>query len=561
METKGPMSHQLEIRAHIMLDELAVRMRRTAARLAALAGMAARERWDLAATAKLLRGAGPLSKWVPSLQPAVEELAGLIPKEPSPSNEDEAAHVTLALLATPSGGEESLARAERWAGSVPKGTGQVRSLAFHALGELFEATGEERFREAASEGLQPYLSGEAALERTGQPARELAGARALLAFEPREGCLEAARSFHEDLSGAGEPPLGGAMGGQRHDLTDPALEAEWLALTARLWDVERKVTYLDAVERSLWNSLPFGQTDDGGGIIGRSPDGARGEVEDREATPALARGLAEAASCFIFPDGEGGLVAGLFGNAVMLFKSGSRSLRCTVSTQLPVRGWTRWIFEPAHEPTAGVLSSAATTRRTARRRKSPAELAREQEGEAPRAEARLPAARAAETFTFKVRVPRWALEGERAVVKVDGAPKSVTKQKGFIRFEVPVARRSQIEVIFSVKPGLLERTGVGTWSKEVAVIYGGLVLTAAGPLNPGQDLGLPLRLALTSPEELEPVCDIRRRLPVVQAKVLGGGTGRALFSPLCDLGGMAGGIGGTHPVRSDPFRTWHRLGK
>ena len=72
---------------------------------------------------------------------------------------------------------------------------------------------------------------------------------------------------------------------------------------------------------------------------------------------------------------------------------------------------------------------------------------------------------------------------------------------------------------------------------------------------------MPLRI-VSPVEEFKTVADVRRRLPVVEAKALGGG-GRVvpiLFSPISNVGGLVDGPG-AGPVRCAPFRTWHRLGR
>ncbi|MHC5054727.1 MAG: hypothetical protein ACYTKD_08420 [Planctomycetota bacterium] len=229
-------------------------------------------------------------------------------------------------------------------------------------------------------------------------------------------------------------------------------------------------------------------------------------------------------------------------------------MRCLVSTQLPVRGWTKWTFEPLKVSTAP--SASTSTLRPARRKRmvTPAPEA----AEAPERER----AAAPATFVFAVRVPGWAADDKGGpMVKVDKQKANVRNSGGFLTFEVPTDRTSEIEVVLRIGPGVIDRQSPVSWAKEAAVTYGPLVLTAGARLNPGENLSMPLRI-ISPVAELSAVADVRRRLPVVEAKALGGG-GRVvpvLFSPLSDIGGLTEDLG-AGSVRCAPFRTWHRLGR
>ena len=133
---------------------------------------------------------------------------------------------------------------------------------------------------------------------------------------------------------------------------------------------------------------------------------------------------------------------------------------------------------------------------------------------------------------------------------------------GFYRFEVPTDRRTKIEVTVDIGPWMLDRKSTVSWGDEVAVGYGPLLLTALARLNPGEDLGMPLRI-MSQANELELAGDIRRRMPLVQARALGAG-GRAgciLLAPVSEVGGFACGAGGRRAVRCQKFRAWHRRGR
>jgi hypothetical protein len=338
------------------------------------------------------------------------------------------------------------------------------------------------------------------------------------------------------------------------------------------------VRYLDAIEKAYYNAVLFAQTDDGAGVEGRTLDGAPGEADDLAATPALALALATAGDHVLTTDADGALVSGISSNASATLSVGEAEgggkprLRVLVQTQVPARGWTSWVFDPLREASDSAPVSAVT-RRTARRQRA----AMRSVPAAPAGKQVAPA-----TFAFRVRVPKWAIRPKREAddngegmsgapastrgrgpgVKIDGRPANVKRSGGFYRFEVPTDRRTKIEVTFDIGPWMLDRKSAVSWGSEVAVGYGPLLLTALARLNPDEDLGMPLRI-MSQVKELELAGDIRRRMPLVQAKALGAG-GRAfriLLAPVSEVGGFACGAGGRRAVRCQKFRTWHRRGR
>lgn len=543
----------------VILDELDMRMRRTAARLSTLAGGVA----DSAATpegaataAVHLAGASALAVHVPEMEAVVEELGATVARlEPSPGMPPETvAQIALAEFELASaGGEQALERATVWARrlSSPEDAegapepGSLGGRAALALAKAAAATGEARFREAAEREI-------AALGADGEGTDAVVVARALVALG-RSDQLDQARAACERATFCRACTSAESAG------SDPVATAEAILLASELMaapgDTPGSARWFDAVERALLNDLLFEQADCGAAVAGRTLDGDAGRVEDGAGTPALAGALACAARHSLAADAEGRIVAGIAMNAVATVRVGDQTdMRCIVSTQLPVRGWTKWTFEPAK--VASAPSASTSTLRPARRKRivTPVPGATA----APEREAELAPA----TFTFLVRVPGWA-SGEKGglVVKVDRQKASVKNADGFLVFEVPTGRTTEIEVVVRMDPGVVDRQSPVSWAKEAAVMYGPLVLTASARLNPGENLSMPLRI-ISPVAEFAVAADIRRRLPVIEVKALGGG-GRVvpvLFSPLSDVGGLAEGGSGS-AVRSAPFRTWHRLGR
>jgi hypothetical protein len=543
----------------VILDELDTRMRRTAARLSALASGVA----DSAATpegaavaAAHLAGALALAPSVPEMDAVVDELKGAVARlAPMPGMPPE----TVALVAlaeldlAATGDEQALERAAAWARrlSSPEGaegapeSGCLGARAALALAKAATAMGEARFREAAEREI-------AALPTEGEGAAPVVVARALAVLggddriaQARAACEAAAFC----LACSGAEPAG----------TDAVATADAILLASELMaasgDTRGSAQYLDAIERAALNDLLFEQTDCGAAVAGRTLDGEAGSVDDAAGTPALARGLACTARHSLTADAEGRVVAGIAANAVATVRVGGLTdMRCIVSTQLPVRGWTRWTFEPAKASSAP--SASASTLRPARRKRivTPVPGA----AAAPEREAEPAPA----TFTFLVRVPGWASsEKGGPVIKVDKQKASVKNADGFLVFEVPTGRTTEIEVVVRMAPGVVDRQSPVSWAKEAAVMYGPLVLTASARLNPGENLSMPLRI-VSPVAEFVVAADLRRRLPVVEVKALGGG-GRVapvLFSPLSEVGGLAEGPDGAG-IRCAPFRTWHRLGR
>ena len=527
----------------VVLDELDARMRLTAARVSMLArdaALAAATSEGMARTAALLAGAASLSKHVPELAPVSDELAEAASRSPpSPGIAPEAlgdlvlAHLDRAAAGDGAALERAVDRAALLAAEEVPSCGPAAV----ALARVASLTGEERFGEAAARAVDALTA-----EGTLSARESLLAASALVALGGAE-MLERARAIHEraevEWFAAGGP-------GE----SDPVATAAWLDLSCGLWEAEREARYLDGAERALVRML-FEQTEGGGAVVGRTLDGGPGSVDDERATPALARGLAAACGLVLASDPDGGLVAGVASNASAMIRVGeSGEMRCTVSTQLPVRGWTRWTFEPVK--VSQCAPAGDSTRRPGRRRRmlrAAGEPTATKQGPGPAA------------FAFSVRVPGWA-GGGSPTVKVDGQKASVKSSGGYLRFEVPTDRVTEIEVVLEVPHGIVERGSAASWAREVALSYGPLMLTASARLNPAENLGLPLRL-VSEPKDIELVADIRRRLPVVRAEALaaGGGKRPVLFSPLTDVGGFSEGLGGVRPVRCVPFRTWHRWGR
>jgi hypothetical protein len=344
-------------------------------------------------------------------------------------------------------------------------------------------------------------------------------------------------------------------GGAPARATDPVTGAAWIALARTLYATDRHVRYLDAIESATLNHLLFSLTSDGGAAAGRTLEGAAGQVDDTFAVSAAAGSLAIAADTTLFVDADGTLVCSQPANAVVeLVVGGSASMRCLVSTQLPARGWSSWVFEPGLA-VAAAAPAVATTRRTSRHQRT-AVLQQSAPAASPAGAERF-------VFAFRVRVPKWAADAKiPPFVKIDGERANVKRSGGFIAFEVPSDRETRIEITFTMDPGLVDRESKVSWAREVAIVYGPSMLTAMARYNPDEDLGLPLRITSTL-EELTVVTDVRRRLPVLQATVLSGGgrASRSLFTPISDVGGFTAGIGGRQDVLCQPFRTWHRWGR
>jgi hypothetical protein len=260
--------------------------------------------------------------------------------------------------------------------------------------------------------------------------------------------------------------------------------------------------------------------------------------------------MAAAADLTLFLSSDGALVAGLCGNAAARLTAGGREVRCIANTQLPVRGWASWTFEPVRKEGEACRVSAAI-RRSGRKQRP---LAQDPGGSPRQTDA------PGEPIAFRVRVPSWSAGGQ-PLVKIDGerAKTAVLMAGGFLEFGVPLERCTRIEVVFDIGARYVSRRSAASWGREVAVTCGPMLLTAASPANFGEDFAAPFRV-VSEEKDLALVTDVRRRMPVVQAEALGG-TGTLLFTPVADLGGIAGAPGAGREVALGPFRTWHRFGR
>jgi hypothetical protein len=533
------MSALVEITSLVIADELDVAMKRSAARLAKLAAL----QGDDVQEAGLLGAVSALRKYVPALADTAEAVAegmgGLKPSSDAPPA-TAAAVLAAELDRCAAGAPGAMESAAAWARALA-GRDGLDAPAALALARFAALAGDEASAEAAAKAVAGISDADAI-------ASTLCKARAAALLGTEES-VSAARAVFESVE---QDVLG--PGGSLSSGSDPLAQAHWIALSGELYAADQHVRYLDAVERAVLNQVPFEMTDDGGGVLGRTLGGDIGRVDDATATPAVAQSLARAAGSVLFVDKDGALVSSQPSNAVAEIEIGGRArLRCLASTQLPTRGWSSWEFEP-NVVTGGTEPSVSTTRRTGRRQR--AAMRTFETATAPKAAPPV-------TFTFRVRVPTWAAGAKiPPFVKVDGERASVKRSQGFLSFDVNTGRATKIEVTFSITANIIEGQSAASWAREVALCYGPLVMTANAQYNPTEDLGLPMRVT-SSLEEIELVADIRRRLPVLQAMVLGGGgrPNRVLFSPLSDVGGFTSGIGGAQPVQCPPFRTWHRWGR
>ena len=354
----------------VILDEPETRMRRVAARLSRLASGVAESAAapeGAVVAARYLQGASALAGHVPELRETANRLAEAVSAlEPRPGMSAEtAACVALAELERAASGDgAALERAAVWArrlssaGGAPGAPepGELGPRAALALAKAAAATGEARFREAAEREIAGCQAGDKQAD-----FGDIVTARALAALGCADGLERAKAACGRAAScrDSGAPESAGS---------DPAATAEGALLACDLWAAEQDARYLDAIERAALNGFLFEQTDDGGAVAGRTLDGDAGEIDDAAGTPALASGLACAARHSLFADAEGRIVGGLAANAVATVRVGqSTDMRCIVSTQRPVRGWTKWTFEPL-KPSAAPSVSTSTLRPARRKR-------------------------------------------------------------------------------------------------------------------------------------------------------------------------------------------------
>jgi len=543
----------VRVRSIAVIDEIEARMRRTAGRLAALvpevAGADLADPVQLRAAASRAAGAAALSRHVPAARAISDELAALLAKA-RPARDLPASAVAEVVSAeierALAGDDGALERAAAWAAPL---AGMIdEPEAALALARCWMATGEEDLADAAARVAEHADGG---IVRARALAALCAGSEERA--ERQEQALALARGVFADVARGGLLPTGGIAAAEADTGgSDPVADAQWAGLACDLWEAEGEMRYLDALELTALNQMLFEQTDDGAAVAGRSLDGARGKADDATGTGALARSLAAAADRVLMRASDEALVAGLFSNAIALFSVGASDMRCIAATQIPVRGWVSWVFEPARETRMAAPVTAAT-HKSARRQRM---LASSQNAEAPAAAG----GPAPQTCAFRVRVPGWARQGQAApVVKVDGAKAGVKQAGDALEFELRTDRATKIEVIFEPKPAYIMRRCAASWGAEVAVSYGPILLATSSIHNGGEGFAMPARI-VSDEKDLELVADIRRRMPLVQAKVLGG-TGRLLFSPVAEVGGIAGPPGGGGEVACAPFRAWHRRGR
>jgi DUF1680 family protein len=161
----------------------------------------------------------------------------------------------------------------------------------------------------------------------------------------------------------------------------------------------------------------------------------------------------------------------------------------------------------------------------------------------------------AEAVALHVRVPCWAGE---AAVAVNGQPAEASVAEGYISLARRWGQGDTIDVRYPrlVSPRRGQQLGQHVLNpNEVAVFYGPHLYCAADRLNAALNLHLVRVVETPTHPHGDFVATESNRLETNGISANAGPV-RVVLSPLSELGGVANGMGRSHPVSTSPFRVW-----
>ncbi len=298
----------------------------------------------------------------------------------------------------------------------------------------------------------------------------------------------------------------------RPEENEACADADWLRLNLALWHTTGEARYLDLAEHTLVNQLYFAQVDSGAFCYLRGLQSRGGAVFDvccshhgpramwevmRYAYTTEAHGL----WVNLLLEGAARLPLGEAGEATLAFAS-------HVSYEAEVIVLTLTLSEPPPFPVA-----------------------------------------------LHMRVPRWA---GRASVAVNRQASEVSHQPGYLGVERVWRAGDQVEVRYPREVQVRRGQCLGQHvlnRNEVAVLYGPHVYCVSDRWNPALSLHLVRVGWWGARQDGDFVAQNSNRLEAGGIDA-GGNPVRLVLSPLYEVGGVANGIGRSHPVSTSPFRVW-----
>lgn len=295
----------------------------------------------------------------------------------------------------------------------------------------------------------------------------------------------------------------------RPEENEACADADWLRLNLSLWHLTGEAQYLDLAEHALINQLYFAQVDSGAYCYLRGLQSRGGATFDVCCSHHGPRALWEVMRYLFTTDGQGLWVNLLLdGAAPIALANGLLNIASEVKYA------------------ADTLTLTLTV------------------GEAPE----VPVA-------VHVRVPSWAGQAE---VVVNGEPVEAGRLTGYACVERAWLAGDQLVVRYPRRVDVRRGQSLGGHvlnRNEVAVIYGPHVYCVSDRWNPTVSLHL-LRVGWWGARHADDFVAVASNRLEAKAIDADGQTVRVVLSPLSEVGGVANGIGRSHPVSTSPFRVW-----
>jgi uncharacterized protein len=298
----------------------------------------------------------------------------------------------------------------------------------------------------------------------------------------------------------------------RPEENEACADADWLRLNLQLWQLTGAARYLDHAETALLNQLYFAQVDSGAFCYLRGLQNRGGAVFDVCCSHHGPRAIWEVMRHAMTADACGIWVNLLFDGVVRLLLPESAGHEVHLDSSIR--------YEQDNVMLALTMINAP-----------------------------VPPVR------LNVRVPAWA---GRADVTVNGQVELTGGSSGLVQVERAWQSGDCVEVRYPREIRVLRGQRLGrhvTNANKCAITYGPHVYCASDRWNPGLNLHfLRVRwLAETIRRDFSAIASNRLETNAVDEA---GNSVRLVLSPLHEVGGVANGIGRSHPVSTSPFRVW-----
>jgi DUF1680 family protein len=297
----------------------------------------------------------------------------------------------------------------------------------------------------------------------------------------------------------------------RPEENEACADADWLRLNLELWRLLREPRYLDLAENTLVNQLYFSQIDSGAYCYLRGLQNRGGATFDVCCSHHGPRAMWEVMR-YLYTTDAGGVWVNLLLDGAARLPVADPDLALTLSTQVRYEAETVVLTLSISEPPA-----------------SPAAL--------------------------HVRVPAWA---GRASVSLNGQPAEARANAGYLTFERVWQDGDTLEVIYPRQVQVRRGQTLGQHvlnHNEAAVTYGPHLYCASDRWNPQLSLHL-LRVLWPADRPAAGFAALAANRLETNAIDAAGKPVRLTLSPLSEVGGVANGLGRSHPVSTSPFRVW-----